>query len=307
MNTPCFQESLCDDSSVTFAIKEILHCKKSEFQAVHVLDTVCWGRALLLDGAMQSTESDEFAFHESLVHPVMLNHPNPKTVFVLGGGEGATMREALRYKSVEKVVMVDIDEECVEACKKHMPQLHQGSFDDPRVEVIFADGKKFIQDTDYTFDVMIFDLADPIEAGPAQLLYTKKFYESCKKRLNPGGLIAVQSGPGGILTHEQCFSAIHNTLKAVFPSVRPYSAHVPSFYDQWGFVIASLDSDFDATALTKDEVDRRLTTLLNVSADKLRFLDGTSYAGLFALPKLVRQAMADETRVITEETTVAVS
>jgi len=303
---PCFTEKLSPSVIAISSISDIPYAAKSKYQNIQIINTVHWGKALVLDGHMQSTERDEYVFHESLVHPIMISHPNPKTVFVGGGGEGATVREILRHGSVKKVVMVDIDEECVEACKKHMPQLHKGSFDDPRTEVVIADGREFIKNTDSTFDIMIFDLADPISGGPAQLLYTEEFYNACKKRLNPGGLFITQSGPAGILEHDLVFSAIYKTLQRVFPSVHAYSAYVPSFYDEWGFVIASPDKDFDPTKLSESEVDSRLHKLLGKGADDLKFLNGESYKGLFALPKSVRKTLNSETRVITAHSTVSV-
>jgi spermidine synthase len=134
-----------------------------------------------LDEKIQSTESDEYIYHEALVHPSLLAHPNPKRVFIAGGGEGATAREVLRHKSVERVVMVDIDDIVCKTSKEFLPKHHRGAFDNPRYQLIIEDAKVWLQQTEEKFDVMVLDLADPVEDGPAYMLYTKEFYTMGKK------------------------------------------------------------------------------------------------------------------------------
>jgi spermidine synthase len=251
---------------------------------------------------MQSSEKDEFLYHESLVHPVLINHPNPKRVFVGGGGEGATVREILRHKSVEKVVMVDIDGECVDVCKRFLPNHHQGNFDNPRLELVIDDAKAYLERTKDKFDVIFFDLSDPVEGGPAKLLYTQKFYEMCATRLNEGGILATQAGPAGPATATQVFTAIHKTMSTVFPHTYASSVFIPSFCDSWGYVVGSFSDKYNPTALSQEEVDARLAPF----AKDMRFLDGESYQGLFLTGKNLREDMKKETRVITEDTPLVI-
>ncbi|MCI0823092.1 MAG: fused MFS/spermidine synthase, partial [Chloroflexi bacterium] len=188
-------------------IDRVLYEGQTAYQHVRIHDAACFGRTLVLDDKTQSTEVDEFVYHEALVQPCMIAHPGPRVVFVAGGGEGATIREVLRHRSVEKVVMVDIDREVVEVCKKYLPNHHQGSFDDPRLELIHDDALKYLEETPQRFDVAIIDVPDPLEAGPAYLLFTQEFYRLLQSRLTERGLMVAQSGPTGPAFTEQCFSA----------------------------------------------------------------------------------------------------
>jgi len=296
---PTFVEIINSHLSIHSGLTALYHTHKSPFQMVQVIQTHPWGKCLILDGHMQSSEKDEFVYHESLVHPVLINHPNPKRVFVGGGGEGSTIREILRHKSVEKVVMVDIDGECVDVCKKFLPDHHRGSFEDPRLELIINDAKLYLEKSTEKFDVMIFDLSDPVEGGPAKLLYTKSFYEMCVERLNPNGILATQAGPSGILTACQVFTPIYKTLSSVFAHTCASSVHIPSYSDSWGFVAGSNSDTFIPSQLSTNEVNRRLGLLHN--SNELKFLDGISYEGLFKLPKCTREEMQKENRIITED------
>ena len=290
-----FQEYLTPNLAQYIAVRERVFSGKTRFQEVEVLDTIDFGRCLILDGKTQSSEADEFVYHEALVHPAMVAHPNPESVFIAGGGEGATLREVLAHNSVKSAVMVDLDGEVVEICRRFLPNHHRGAFDDPRAQLHIADARKYLEDTEDTYDVIIVDLPDPQEAGPASFLYTQSFYSLLRRRLNPGGVAAVQS--------EQCmtgnlkaFTAISHTLGSVFPRVFPYHAMIPSFSLDWGFNLASLGPS--PTELAAQEVDRRLEER---GCDSLSSYDGEAHLGMFMLLKNVRAALADETRVITED------
>jgi len=281
-----------------FAIKDILYHGRTKYQQVEVIETLSFGTALVLDGKIQSCERDEFIYHEALVHPPMVLHPHPETVFIAGGGEGATLREVLAHKTVKRVVMVDIDAEVIEICKRLLPEHHQGSFDDPRVELLHEDAKAYLINTSEKFDVVIIDLPEPIEGGPAYLLYTQKFYEMLKTKFTEGATFALQSG-STCLGITNIYTAVNNTLKTAFPIVVPYQANVPSFGGPWGFSLASLAAD--PLGLSPQEVDRRITERVNKT---LRFYDGHTHQGLFYIPKFIRDDMAKETIIITEDNPV---
>jgi spermidine synthase len=142
-----FLDFLSPDEGHMHGIETILFSKQTQFQRMEIIETKSYGRCLILDGKMQSSQADEFIYHEALVHPAMLSHPEPKRVFVVGGGEGATVREILRHKSVERVLMVDIDEDVVEGSKQYLPEWSQGAFDDPRVELRYMDARKYLEET----------------------------------------------------------------------------------------------------------------------------------------------------------------
>ncbi|HAC17650.1 MAG TPA: polyamine aminopropyltransferase [Dehalococcoidia bacterium] len=269
---------------------------QTEYQHVEVMDGATFGRTLVLDGKTQSTEVDEFAYHEALVHPSMIAHPNPKSVFVAGGGEGATIREVMSHRSVEQVVMVDIDKQVVDLCREYLPNHHQGSFDDPRLELHHMDALEFLEDTSLRFDVVIIDVPDPLEAGPAYLLFTQEFYSLLKERLRPGGLMVAQSGPTGPAFYEQCFSAVANTVGSVFSGVYLSEAFVPSFGTTWGFVIGSTGPD--PTSLSVEETDSRISDRID---GELRFLDGITLRGMTSVPKYLRKAVDAEEKIITRD------
>ena len=286
-----FVESVSPDLAVMLRLRAVLFSGTTAYQKVEVLDSCVFGRSLVLDGKTQSTEMDEFVYHESLVHPAMLCHPDPKSVLIGGGGEGGTLREALAHRSVESVTMIDLDREVVELCRVHLPNHHQGSFDDPRLTLLHQDARAYLQAGDDCFDIIILDLVDPLEEGTAYLLYTDEFYRIAKARLNPGGVLVTQSGPAGLTHHQECFTTIYNTLSGVFAHTAAAQVHVPAFQTLWGFTIAS---DSALPQPTDDELDSAIARRVN---KELRHYDGETHRGMFALPRFLRQGMAEETRI----------
>ena len=225
----------------------------------------------------------------------MAIHENPKQVFIAGGGEGGTLREVLSHRSVEKAVMVDLDPDVVNLCRQYLPKHHQGSFEDQRTTLIHQDARGFLQETDERFDVMIMDLVDPLEGGTAGLLYTEEYYQIAKSKLKPNGILVTQSGPAGLLSYQECFTTIFNTLSQVFDNAGPYHVHVPSFQTLWGFTLAS-DSDLTLHVDTND-FDAVLSDRLN---KLLRFYDYITHRNMFALPRFLRDGMRDEKRTNTD-------
>ncbi|TGL73916.1 spermidine synthase [Leptospira yasudae] len=256
---------------------------RTKFQQVefHLLNA--FGRTVVLDGAVQSSEADEHIFHECLVHPALLTHPNPKKVLILGGGEGATLREVLKHPSIELAVMVDIDEEFVEFCKVALPDWNKEAFEDPRTELIHMDGRKYLEDTSLTFDIIITDITDILLDGPATRLYTKEFYELCSWRLGIGGILALQAlelSPGVWEQH----ATLRRTIRKSFANVESYNIYIPSFTSSWGFIIASNSEDsFPSGDLIQERLMERE---LN---GKLFAYDAMTHSGLFSLPKDLRK------------------
>ena len=291
-------ETVMPDLAIMLKVDEVLYSGHTGYQRVEVVHSQVYGRSLLLDGKTQSTERDEHIYHETLVHPAMLLHPDPRRVFIGGGGEGGTLREVLSHRSVEQVVMVDLDQQVVELCREHLPQHHRGAFDDERAELVFDDARGYLQSTDQSFDVMIMDLVDPLEGGPAYLLYTEEYYEIARARLNRGGILVTQSGPAGYLSLHECFTTIYKTLESIFDHTAPYQVHVPSFITLWGFTIAS---DAPLPELDAAEVDRRLAER---ATKPLRHYDGRSHKAMFELPRHIRDGIAAETRINRDDSPV---
>jgi len=273
-------------------IEQVLYSSMTEYQRLEILALGSYGKCLVLDGKIQSTQADEFIYHESLVHPALITTDAPASVLIAGGGEGATIREVLRHPGIEKVSLVDLDKEVVEACKEHLPEWHRGVFDDPRVEVVFDDARKYIENSDAKYDLIILDLPEPFEGGPAPLLYTREFYQAIADHLTESGAMVTQAT--SVAVHNcASFLIIHNTIRQVFPVVRPYSANVPSFYSPWGFVYASKRTD--PLSLPSGELEKRIGRI-----EGLRFYDHEVHAGMFALPRFLKEALAAEERVNTD-------
>jgi spermidine synthase len=225
----------------------------------------------------------------------MLAHPDPKRVLVVGGGEGATLREVLRHRTVERALMVDIDREVVEVSCKFLPDFHAGAYDDPRTELVFEDARRWIETHDEIFDVIIIDLSDPIEEGPCYRLYTREFYRLVNRRLSPQGTIALQAGT--VAPHDLLnVSAIYRTLLTAFPIVCPYTANVPCFGLPWGFQVAS--KEINPRSFSAGDYDRMIGRRI---AGELKYLTGEVCAAQFALPKHLRERIERETRVIEDD------
>jgi thermospermine synthase len=286
--------------------EEILVKEETPFQVLEIIKLGSFGQCLILDEKIQSSERDEYAYHESLVHPVLLSHETgPKRVFIGGGGEGATSREVLKHKSVEECKMVDIDGKCVEMCRKHLVDHHQGAFDNARHKLIIEDAKKILEESeDGHYDVIILDLADPVDGGPCYQLYTDSFYEMCKSKLAKGGILVTQSGPAGILSYSDVFTPIHVTVKKVFPKhTYAYMTNVPSFMDDYGFNMALKDDEPTNTPrnMSIDEVNKRIEERIEGGFSTLKYYDGETHQRMFNVIKPIRDAITKETRVITKD------
>ncbi|MHB2169577.1 fused MFS/spermidine synthase [Alsobacter sp. R-9] len=253
----------------SYRVTKVLHAGRTAFQNIVIADSASYGRILLLDGAIQSAEDDEDLYHEVLVQPAMLLHREPRDVLIIGGGEGATLREVLAHASVRTATMVDLDQETVDLCRLHLPTWHRNAFDDPRTRLHFADGRAFVEQADEFYDVVIIDVVDMLDNGPAQRLYTRQFYERLRQRLRPGGIVVVQGLEFSFLDHDQ-HAALYRTLRSVFSHVTSYAATIPSFLAPWGFLIAS--DWLDLRDVVAASIDRAIEQRLG--PDWLAHLDG---------------------------------
>jgi spermidine synthase len=237
-----------------YEIKEQLYSGKSDFQKIEVLQTADYGNMLVLDGMIQTTEKDEFTYHENLCHLPMFYHPNSQKILIIGGGDGGAIEEILKHP-VQEVYMVDIDEKVTEISKKYLPTLSNGAFDNEKVKLIIGDGKEFIKNHKDSFDVIILDLPDP--DGPAADLITEDFYKDVKSALRKDGIISVQ---GESLTVQPDLAAkIISRLKNVFSFVKVHTAMVPTYQSSiFSFPVAS---DFDLDKVTLEQVEKKYKEL----------------------------------------------
>jgi spermidine synthase len=289
------RDKINEDFLQLHRLDEVLYTGRTKYQSAQIVRSRNLGICLVLDNKIQSSERDEFIYHEALVQPAMIAHPNPESVFIAGGGEGATLREALRHKTVKRAVMVEIDDQVTALSKKYLPNHSHGAFEDSRTELHHIDARDYLEKTKDKYDIIIIDLPDPIEKGPAALLFTQEFYQMVRERLTKDGLMAVQAGSASP-TELLNFTAVNNTLKSVFPGVIQYATYVPCFGGPWGFCIASQKQN--PARLSPKEVDERITER---SLTGLRFYDGLTHQGLFSLPLYVRDAMAKQTRIIMDK------
>ena len=277
------------------AIVRTLAQARTPYQQVEILETASYGKCLVLDGRIQSSERDEFIYHEALVHPGLLAVDGPpRSALVIGGGEGATLREFLRYPSLRRAVMVDIDAEVVALCRRYLPEMHQGAFDDPRTEVVHEDARAWLERATEPFDLIVSDLVEPLEEGPACRLYSREFYQLVRDRLTPGGVFTMQAGMTKV-GDLGFFTAVHRTLREVFPVVAAYQTFVSCFGTPWGFIAATLK--VDPRRQDAATVDRLIAERVK---GELQYWDGQTHQHAFALPRHLRRALAAETRIVTD-------
>ncbi|MEZ0247790.1 MAG: polyamine aminopropyltransferase [Thermoproteus sp.] len=276
---PVWIETVSWHTSLAMQIEGIRLMKRTRYQELAIIDTVDFGRALVLDGFIQSSYFDEPYYHESLVHPAMVAHASPKRVLIVGGGEGATLREVLKHKTVAEAVMVDIDGEVVQAAREYLPVMHQGAFDDPRAKVLIMDGLKYVEEAlarGEKFDVIIMDLTDPYGPEIAQSLYSTQFFGNVKRLLGRGGVLVTQAGDSFFFEEE--YDAVLRNISANFKVVVEYTVWIPSFGYAVNFILAS--DEADPRALTAEEVDK----ILADRGVSTLFYSGRTHVALMNLP-----------------------
>lgn len=270
-----FCETLHKGYQQHFDVEKVLYEDKTDHQHLIIFENPQFGRVLALDGVIQVTERDEFIYHEMLVHVPMLAHGKASSVLIIGGGDGGTLREVLRHKSVESAVMVEIDRTVVDLCTEHMSGVSDGAFEDARTNLIIADGLKFVAETDQRFDVIMVDSTDPI--GPGEVLFTEAFYGDCKRCLTPGGVLVTQNGVPFFQGSEVANS--HARLKPSFADVAFYVAPVPTYIG--GFMTLGWATDDEAL---RGLDGATLVARFVASRIKTRYYTPAVHGGAFALP-----------------------
>ena len=262
-----------------YKIKETLFQEKSPFQDIKVYETEAYGKMLVIDDFVMLTETDEFVYHEMIAHiPLCYYKKEAKRVLVIGGGDGGTVREVLKHKSVEKVVLCEIDELVVTASKKFFPQV-AGDLDDPRAEVFIGDGIEYTKKHKNSFDIILVDSTDPI--GPGEGLFTKDFYQSVKEALVPGGIVALQSESPWY--KPEFLKRIQDNVSHAFPHVKPYVGPVPTYpRGLWSWTMASEDlSNFENPSIEK----------FSSFGKELNFLTETSVKNIFDIPPFFKRKL----------------
>ncbi len=282
-----------DGEKIFHKIDEFIFSKNTKYQLLEIVKTRDFGNVLFLDGDPQSSEIDEHVFNECLVHPSMVFHSKPKTVFIGGGGTGLTLREVLRHNTVERVDIVDIDKEVVDTCKKFYNYAAK-SFSDSRTKLYHEDARQFLSKTDSSYDCVFLDTTMPHHEDIAAPLYRKEFFEIVSQKLKPDGIFATAANSADF-RHSARFASVVKTLQDVFAFVKPYVAYAPLFGQDWAFVIASNVSD--PSELAPDEVNQRL---VEKGCDELNFYDGITHQHIFSLDKKLRSLLNETGHVLTD-------
>lgn len=257
---------------VKWRITEVLHSEQTPYQELAVVDTLEWGRALLLDGAVQITEKDEFIYHEMISHVAMNSHPHPEKVLIIGGGDGGVLRELCRHQRMKSVDMVEIDGRVVENSKRFFPSV-ACSFNDPRVNLYIDDGLEFVKRTDQQYDIVIVDSCDPV--GPAVELFSRGFYRDLYSVLGSDGMVVVQSESP--VFYQQTFISIQENMASIFPRVQVYLAPVPTYVSgPWSFTAGS--KRYDPVQIVDNSED----------FDELKYYDKDVHRSAFYLPRFIQ-------------------
>ena len=277
-----FEETLHPGFHSRLGMERVLHETKTEHQHLVIFDNPEFGRVLALDGVVQTTERDEFIYHEMLAHVPILAHGLAKNVLIIGGGDGGTLEEVLKHRGVEVAVQVEIDDTVVELSKCYLQAICGDAYEDPRTELIIADGVEFVNQTDRRFDVIIVDSTDPI--GPGEVLFGERFYGDCKSCLADGGVLVTQNGVPFVQGEE--LTGTLTVFRNLFQSASCYRAGVPAYIGGdmtfgWGSDDTSL-ADIDVAALrVRFEAAEIVTEYYTPEVHK----------GAFALPPYITDLM----------------
>jgi spermidine synthase len=256
---------------------------QSPFQSVEVHDTAPYGRLFRLDGHFMTSEKDEFFYHENLVHTAAIAHPAPEKALIVGGGDGGSAEELLKYPTMKSVTLVEIDLAVVDVSKKYLEAVHRGAFGDRRLTVKIEDGLAFVRTAGETYDLVVLDLTDP--GGPSEPLYTADFYRACAARLNPTGAMTLHIASP--VAHPERIRAGMGNLRAAFAIVTPYLVPIPLYGGLWMMACAS--ATINPAYLTPLEVDRRIAMR---GIRDLQYYNGDMHRASFALPNFVRELVA---------------
>jgi spermidine synthase len=285
-------EILTPDDIWQHRINKVLVQCQTPFQELMIVESGTYGKALVLDRRWQTCTGDEFLYHEPLIHTPFVMHGQPRRVLIAGGADGGAAREALKWNDVEEILLVDIDGIAVEACREWLPEIHQGSLNDRRVRIEIADAFDVISQT-RGWDVIIADLTDPIESGPAFKLFTREFFTLCQQALAPGGVFMNQAGS----LAPPLITPLAKTLKtisSVFRQTSVVTANVPTYGSPWGLALAS-----DKILDLRPDPNRTDSLLQQSMNGPLKMFDGQALLGLLQSPVYFRNRIAAETEIYT--------
>ncbi|RJP26299.1 MAG: polyamine aminopropyltransferase [Candidatus Omnitrophota bacterium] len=263
-------------------LDSLITSRKSRFQDIIIADTAAFGRVLLLDGIMQTSEKDDCFYHEPLVHVPMLSHPHPQNVLICGGGDGGAAREVLKHPCVQSCTIVDIDAEVVSLARDHLGVIHQGSLVDPRIHIQIQNAVDFVHTTRSSFDVIILDNTDPV--GCAEILFSREFYQDVHQRLAPDGYVSLNIGAP--LLFEKNSTRIVQEVHEIFSCGYPYLHFIPSYGSLMGFLLCM---KMERELIPLEDVENRLNQR---ALHDLRIISPNTFHALFAVPPFLHNVFA---------------
>lgn len=275
-------EPVNETSLFGFRFDKRLLMRQTPYQLLEVLESKHLGRTLRLDGCYMTSDADEFFYHETLVHPAAIAHPEPRSALVIGGGDGGALEELLKHGTIERATLVELDREVVDVAREHLPKIHRGALDDPRATLRFEDGMKFVTETRERFDLIYLDLTDP--GTPATPLYTEAFFARCRSILAPGGAMVLHLGAP--FFENERITAQSAMLARVFRHVSAYGVYIPLYGSYWGMAVVS--DSLDPRATEAAEVARRLDAR---GVGDLQYYNADVHGALFALPTFYRDLL----------------
>lgn len=279
-----WSETLYDAYGQTFSVDKIYFESKTEHQHLMIFHNAVFGRVMVLDGIVQTTEKDEFIYHEMLTHVPLLSHANAKRVLIIGGGDGGILREVCKHSSVEHITQVEIDQAVIDMAKEYLPAHSNGAFDDPRANIVIDDGIKFVTESNEKFDIIISDSTDPI--GPGEVLFSSPFYQGCKRCLNDNGILVTQNGVAFMQPDEVTTTA--KRLAPLFKDHSFYGAAVPTYIG--GIMTFAWASDNDKYRnLEPDTLCQRF----EAAKIKTNYYNPEIHQASFALPQYIMNALKD--------------
>ncbi|MHB9095512.1 MAG: polyamine aminopropyltransferase [Eubacteriales bacterium] len=261
--------------SVNWKFSETLYTDRTEHQHLAVINTLEFGKALVLDGVIQITEQDEFVYHEMIIHPAFMSHPNPQKVLVIGGGDGGAIRESVKYPSVKQADLVEIDEKVIWASRKYFPET-SCALSDKRVRIFVEDGQKFVKTKHEYYDIIIVDSSDPV--GPALALFGEEFYRDIYGALNDGGIMVAQTESPQF--NRELLAQVNKRISGVFSITKTYLTSVATYIGGfWSFTIGS--KKYDPTSAAPNE---KL-----IGEMKLKYYNKDIHNACFVLPNYIKE------------------
>ena len=277
-----YLETLYPGYGQRFSMDKMLHEVRTEHQHLVIFENARMGRVMALDGVIQTTEADEFIYHEMLAHVPLFAHGAAKRVLIIGGGDGGMLREVCKHPEVEHVTMVEIDDTVVQMCKTFLPGHSDGAYDDARFTLVIDDGMNFVANTDQRFDVIISDTTDPI--GPGEVLFSENFYQACHRCLNDGGILVTQNGTPFMQLDEVKTTA--QRMRGLFADWHFYHAAVPTY------IGGSMTFAWGAKQASSRQVPVEvLRERYQAAGVKTRYYNADIHVGAFALPQYVLEAI----------------